>query len=56
MVAPGSANPIGGQGVIKTSPVLTVEDMIIKRHAGLKIAFGENTKESIWRTKKDACY
>lgn len=45
MVAPGSANPIGGQCVIiKTRPRSTVEQMLLKRHAGLKIAFGENPK------------
>ena len=45
MVAPGSANPIGGQCVLlKTLPKLTVEQMLLKRYAGLKIAFGENPK------------
>ncbi|BBB91113.1 MAG TPA: amidohydrolase [Methylomusa anaerophila] len=47
MVAPGSANPIGGQCVIiKTPQKATVEQMLLKRHAGLKIAFGENPKRS----------
>lgn len=45
MIAPGSANAIGGQCVIvKTVRQLTVEAMILKRHAGLKIAFGENPR------------
>jgi imidazolonepropionase-like amidohydrolase len=45
MVAPGSANPIGGQCVIlKTRQRATVEEMILRRHAGLKIAFGENPR------------
>ncbi len=45
MVAPGSANPIGGQCVLlKTAPKPTVEEMLLKRYAGLKIAFGENPK------------
>ncbi|WP_425060234.1 Imidazolonepropionase [Sporomusa carbonis] len=45
MVAPGSANPIGGQCVIiKTAPKPIVEQMLVKRYAGLKIAFGENPK------------
>ena len=45
MVAPGSANPIGGQCVLlKTAPKPTVEQMLLKRYAGLKIAFGENPK------------
>lgn len=47
MVAPGSANPIGGQCVIiKTAPRPTVEQMLVRRYAGLKIAFGENPKRS----------
>jgi imidazolonepropionase-like amidohydrolase len=45
MVAPGSANPIGGQCVIiKTGPNHTADQMLLKKHAGLKIAFGENPK------------
>lgn len=45
MVAPGSANPIGGQCVLlKTAPRATVEQMLLQRYAGLKIAFGENPK------------
>ncbi|MDU2065536.1 MAG: amidohydrolase [Sporomusaceae bacterium] len=45
MIAPGSANAIGGQCVIaKTKPRATVEEMIIREKAGLKIAFGENPK------------
>ncbi|WP_371380007.1 amidohydrolase [Sporomusa aerivorans] len=47
MIAPGSANPIGGQCVIiKTAPKPTVEQMLVERYAGLKIAFGENPKRS----------
>jgi len=45
MVAPGSANPVAGQClIIKTRPRQSVEQMIVKRHAGLKIAFGENPR------------
>lgn len=45
MIAPGSANPVGGQCmIIKTRPRQSVEQMIVKRHAGLKIAFGENPR------------
>ena len=45
MIAPGSANAVGGQCVVvKTVRRPTVESMILKRHAGLKIAFGENTR------------
>ena len=53
MVAPGSANPVGGQCmVIKTRRQSTVEDMIIRRHAGLKIAFGENPRRVYGEHKK----
>ena len=45
MIAPGSANPIGGQCmVVKTKAKPTVEEMIIRKDAGLKIAFGENPR------------
>ena len=45
MIAPGSANAIGGQCVVlKTARQATVESMLLKRHAGLKIAFGENPR------------
>ena len=45
MIAPGSANAVGGQCVVvKTVRRPTVESMILKRHAGLKIAFGENPR------------
>lgn len=53
MVAPGSANPVGGQCmIIKTRPRSSVEQMIIKRHAGLKIAFGENPRRVYGDNKK----
>ena len=45
MIAPGSANPVGGQCVVvKTVRRPTVESMLLRRHAGLKIAFGENPR------------
>ena len=45
MIAPGSANAVGGQCVVvKSVRRPTVESMILKRHAGLKIAFGENPR------------
>ncbi len=45
MIAPGSANAIGGQCVVvKTVRRPTVESMLLKRYAGLKIAFGENPR------------
>lgn len=45
MVTPGSANVIGGQCVVlKTRPYPLVTDMVLRRRAGLKIAFGENPR------------
>ncbi|MDD4599564.1 Imidazolonepropionase [bioreactor metagenome] len=53
MVAPGSANPIGGQCmIIKTRPRSCVEQMIVKRYAGLKVAFGENPRRAYGDKKK----
>jgi len=53
MVAPGSANPVGGQcTVIKTRHRPTVEAMVLKRRAGLKIAFGENPRRVYGEQKK----
>lgn len=53
MVAPGSANPAGGQCmVVKTRRAATVEEMVIVRHAGLKIAFGENPRRVYGDNKK----
>jgi len=40
---PGSANVIGGFGVvIKTAPKTTVDQMLVRNPSGMKIAFGEN--------------
>ncbi|MDR3591128.1 MAG: amidohydrolase [Negativicutes bacterium] len=53
MVAPGSANPVGGQcAVIKTHRRSSVEEMVLKRNAGLKIAFGENPRRVYGGQKK----
>ena len=42
-VLPGSANVIGGHGVVlKTAPKPTVDQMVIRSPSGMKIAFGEN--------------
>ena len=42
-VLPGSANVIGGHGVVlKTAPKTTVDQMLIRSPSGMKIAFGEN--------------
>ncbi|MDT8903105.1 amidohydrolase [Anaeroselena agilis] len=53
MVAPGSANPVGGQcSIIKTRRRASAEEMLLKRHAGLKIAFGENPRRVYGEQKK----
>lgn len=47
MIAPGSANPIGGRCmIVKTRADADVERMVLKRDAGLKIAFGENPRRN----------
>jgi imidazolonepropionase-like amidohydrolase len=51
-VLPGSANVIGGQGVVVHMYGNTVEEMIIKEAGGLKIAFGENPKRVYSNQKK----
>ena len=44
-VLPGSANVIGGWGVVlKTTPKKVVDDMVILHPSGMKIAFGENPR------------
>lgn len=44
MVAPGSANVIGGQVLAMKTWGRVVDDMVIKEPLGLKVAFGENPK------------
>lgn len=51
-VLPGSANVIGGQGVVVHMYGNTVEEMIIQEEGGLKIAFGENPKRVYSGQKK----
>ncbi|MDI9485536.1 MAG: amidohydrolase [Bacillota bacterium] len=51
-ILPGSANVIGGQGVVVHLYGNTVEEMIIKEDGGLKIAFGENPKRVYSGQKK----
>ena len=44
-VLPGSANVIGGTGVvIKTVPKVIADDMVLRNPSGMKVAFGENPK------------
>lgn len=51
-VLPGSANVIGGQGVVIHLYGNTVDEMIIKEDGGLKMAFGENPKRVYSGQKK----
>lgn len=52
-VLPGSANVIGGTGVVlKTAPKNTVDEMVIKDPSGMKIAFGENPRRVYGVEKK----
>lgn len=51
-ILPGSANVIGGQGVVVHLHGNTVEEMIIEEVGGLKIAFGENPKRVYSGQKK----
>ncbi len=43
-ITPGSANPIGGLGVIIKNKEGLPHEIAIKKEAGLKLAFGENPK------------
>ena len=44
-ILPGSANVIGGTGVVvKTAPKVVIDDMVIRSPSGMKIAFGENPR------------
>ena len=44
MTGPGSANVCGGQSVFMKTKGKSLDDMIVKNPAAMKIAFGENTK------------
>lgn len=49
---PGSANVVGGTGVVIKTAGRVVEDMVVRDPAGLKIAFGENPKFVYGEQKK----
>ena len=52
-VLPGSANVIGGFGVvIKTAPKTIVDQMVLRNPSGMKIAFGENPRRVYGVDKK----
>lgn len=50
-IVPGSANVIGGEGVVIHTYGRIVDEMIIKNSGGLKVAFGENPKR-VYREQK----
>ena len=44
-ILPGSANVIGGTGVVvKTAPKVVVDEMVLRNPSGMKVAFGENPR------------
>lgn len=43
-ILPGSANVVGGEGCVVKTHGRVVEDMVVRRLSGLKVAFGENPK------------
>ncbi|MCW4051454.1 MAG: amidohydrolase [Candidatus Bathyarchaeota archaeon] len=52
-ILPGSANVIGGTGVIvKTVPKTSVDEMVLVEPSGMKVAFGENPKRVYGVDKK----
>ncbi|MEZ4357884.1 MAG: amidohydrolase [Eubacteriales bacterium] len=52
VTGPGSANVIGGQFVALKTVGTSVDEMIIKQPAALKVAFGENPKRVFSEEKK----
>lgn len=49
---PGSANVVGGTGVVMKTAGKIVDNMIVRDPAGLKVAFGENPKMVYGEQKK----
>ncbi len=49
---PGSANVLGGTGVVVKTAGRVIEEMIVRDPAGLKAAFGENPKSVYGEQKK----
>jgi len=45
-ILPGSANVIGGMGIVVKTAGTIIDDMVVQAEAGLKVAFGENPKFS----------
>lgn len=53
MIAPGSANPIGGQCSVLRTAGSTIEDRLLIQDAGMKFALGENPKRVYGSDKKN---
>ena len=51
-VVPGSANVLGGEGIVIHTYGSIVDEMVVSRDAGLKVAFGENPKRVYQGQKK----
>ena len=52
-ILPGSANVIGGTGVVlKTAPKVVVDEMVLRNPSGMKIAFGENPRRVYGQDQK----
>jgi imidazolonepropionase-like amidohydrolase len=55
MIAPGSANPIGGQCCIVKTVGKIVDEAVIRESSGMKFAFGENPKRCYGDQRKFPC-
>lgn len=55
MIAPGSANPIGGQCCIVKTVGKIVDEAVIRESSGMKFAFGENPKKCYGEQRKFPC-
>lgn len=51
-VLPGSANVIGGEGVVLKNRGVTVEEMLLMEQSAMKVAFGENPRWVYGETQK----
>lgn len=52
MVAPGSANVVGGQVAVVKTAGSWLDEMLVNGYAGMKVAFGENPKRVYGEQKK----
>lgn len=52
MTGPGSSNVVGGQFVFLKTSGISVDDMIVKAPAAMKVAFGENPKDNFGKNNQ----